>query len=585
MRKVYSLIACCIICVLLIQARLSYFDFGSKNFKVTTWDALGYYMYLPAIFIYGDVTELKWLDEVDRKYGVTGGTVYQVRKCDNGNFVFKYLAGVAIIEAPFFFIGHWLAQTFNYEADGFSPPYQYAISVGILFWFMLSIFLLRKIMLRFFSDPATAITLLLVTLATNIIQYAAIDNAQSHGPIFPLYVLVLYTTLKWHEKPSALFASLTGFIIGLATICRPTEAIMFLIPLLWNTHTKEIAKEKWSLVKQKRKHVLYFLLFGFIGVLPQLIYWKVVTDSFIYDVGSKWNFLNPFFRVLFGWEKGWFIYTPVTILFIAGFFFMKNYPFKKSVIYFCLLNIYIIISWHDWRYGGSYSTRALSHSYPVFALALAALIERINLKKWRTVFYVLGIYLIAVNLFQINQYNKTILHYDDMNRNYYGRIYLNPHPSPLDMSLLDNEEFLRDESDYEKEILREIDTSLFIKVVRGESKLIFSMELNEGKHNNPATEEWLKIEAEIKISKGFSGSYLRSELVTGDSVKQNRVRLFSPISKEGEKNIYAFYVSVPQDYKSFGAVYQKGTLKLIVQSENDDFEGRVERIKVIRLRK
>ena len=443
---------------------------------------------------------------------------------------------------------------------------------------MLSIFLLRKILLRFFSDATTAITLLLLILATNIIQYAAIDNAQSHGPVFPLYALVLYTTLKWHEKPSALFASLTGFIIGLATICRPTEAIMILIPILWNTHIKEEAKEKWKLLKQNRKHVLYFLIFGFIGILPQIIYWKIATDSFIYDVGSKWNFLNPFFRVLIGWEKGWFIYTPVTILFIAGLFFMKQYPFKKSVIYFCLINIYIIISWHDWRYGGSYSTRALSHSYPVFALALAALIERINLKKWGVVFYCLGIYLISVNLFQIWQYNKTILHYDNMNRKYYGRIYLNSHPTPLDMSLLDNEEFLRDESGYRKEVLMNSDTSVFIKASRNESALLSMTSLQNDSQHDSGLIVWLRIEAEIKVNKGFSGSELRSELAVDDSLKQNRIRLFSPTYKEGEKNKYAFYVSVPDGHKM-------SSLKLFVQSINDDFEGTVEKIKISLLKK
>jgi hypothetical protein len=31
----------------------------------------------------------------------------------------------------------------------------------------------------------------------------------------------------------------------------------------------------------------------------------------------------PHFRVLFGGEKGWFIYTPITILFIVGLFLMR----------------------------------------------------------------------------------------------------------------------------------------------------------------------------------------------------------------------------------------------------------------------
>jgi len=579
MKNVYSLIACCIISIVLLQYRLSYSGLDSKyTLRLTTWDALGYYMYLPSAFIYDDATQLKWFPEIDKKYYVSGGWVYQANIYKKTNkYVFKYLGGVAIMEMPFFLVGHCIAKIFHYTADGFSPPYQYSIAFGVLLYCLLSVFLLRKVLLRFFSDKTTAITLLLIMLATNIIQYVAIDSAQSHGLIFPLYVLILYFTIKWHEKPSVLIASITGYIIGIATICRPTEGIMLFIPLLWGTQTKASAHEKWNLVKQHKRHIGYALFFTFLGVLPQLIYWQIATGFFVYDVGSKWTFLNPFFRVLFGWEKGWFIYTPVTIFFIVGMFYLKPYPFKKSVLWFCLLNIYIIISWFDWRYGGSYSTRALSQSYPVFALPLAAYIEHINFKKWKILFYILGLYLIGVNLFQIVQYNKTILHYDDMNRKYYEKIYLNPDPTPLDMSLLDTNEFLSNEANYKREIIAYIDTAHHMQSMAHTPNLLFETNIKPDSFNAATTEEWLKVETEIKVTKGFSDSYLTSELQSGDSVKHNRIRLFSPISREGEINKYAYYLKLPN-------VSDKEVLQLFIYS-NSNFEGIVENIKITSLKK
>ncbi|MCK5776662.1 MAG: glycosyltransferase family 39 protein, partial [Bacteroidales bacterium] len=320
MKNIYSLLACCVVSIILLQYRVSHSDIRSDiPLKVTTWDAFGYYMYLPSIFIYQDITDLKWLPEVDSKYSVTGGKVYQAEKNENGDYVFKYLIGVSIMESPFFLLGHLIAENTKHEADGFSPPYQYAIAFGAVIFCILAIFLLRTLLLRFFSDRSTAISLVLLVTATNLIQYVSIDSGMSHSYIFPLYVIVIYTTIKWHSKPSILWASLTGLTIGLATICRPTEAIMLFIPLLWNTQTKEVSKAKWNQVKKYKIHILYAVIFGFIGILPQLIYWKIASGSFIYNVGSKWVFLNPFFRVLFGWESGWFIYTPITIFFILGF--------------------------------------------------------------------------------------------------------------------------------------------------------------------------------------------------------------------------------------------------------------------------
>jgi hypothetical protein len=553
MKSKYSFIACCVIAVVFLYYRVSYSELGSKEqLKITTWDALGYYMYLPAMFIYQDSKELKWFPEIDKEYSVSGGWFYQASQLKSGTYVFKYLGGVAILEIPFFLAGHLAAGILGYKTDGFSPPYQWAIAIGALFYFVVTLIFLRKVMLKFFDDITTAITLILLCLASNMIQYVSIDSAQSHSYILPLYALILYTTIKWHEKPKIIWALLTGYIIGLATISRPTEAVMLFIPLLWNTHSKESSKEKWSLFYNHKSQLFTTALGGFIGILPQLLYWKYATGSFVYDVGSKWDFLTPHLRVLVGWEKGWFIYTPVTIFFMIGMFFIRRFPFKNAVLTFCLLNIYIIISWHIWRYGGSYSTRALVQSYPVFALPFAAFISKVSQTKWRYGFYVLGLYLLFVNLFQIRQYNDTILHYDDMNRKYYCSIYLNSHPTPLDMSLLDTPEILKSEKGYTSETILSVDTALYLKFSGDDSAMVTEILLSGHFQTGSTGDSWLKIESQVKITNGFHTAWLNTELRSGDALKQNRIRLFSPISQKGASNKYIFYVKVPSGFNPSG---------------------------------
>src|SRR5947207_8981229 len=137
-------------------------------------------------------------------------------------------------------------------------------------------------------------------------------------------------------------------------------------------------RKKWTFAKKHPLHFFSAIAGGITALLPQLIYWKEVTGSWIYKMGSKWDFLNPHWRVLFGWEKGWFIYTPVTILMVVGLFMLKKAEYKRAVIVFFILNIWIIIAWHDWRFGGSYSCRALTQSLAVMAIPLSALIERIQ---------------------------------------------------------------------------------------------------------------------------------------------------------------------------------------------------------------
>jgi uncharacterized membrane protein AbrB (regulator of aidB expression) len=116
----------------------------------------------------------------------------------------------------------------------------------------------------------------------------------------------------------------------------------------------------------------------------------------------------------------------VTILFVVGFWYMRGQPFRVAVITFCLLNFWIVTAWSDWRYGASYSARALVQSYPVLALALAGLLTHIARTRWRLPVAILAGYLLIVNLFQIYQYNAGILRYDENSLEYYRSIYLNP---------------------------------------------------------------------------------------------------------------------------------------------------------------
>lgn len=438
MRQRTSLFAVILISIVLLWTRLDYSELrGWSPMKATQWDALGYYQYLPAVFIYHDIKRQDWLEPIDSIYQVAGTSgIYQVTELENGNRSTKYLCGVAILQIPFFALGHVAAAVWGYPQDGFSAPYQWAIAFSPLFYCILALFLLRVVLLRYFNDLTVALTLILLVLATNAIQYISVDNAQTHGYLFALYVLILWATIKWHERPRIRYAMLIGATIGLATVARPTEAIMLFIPLLWNTGSKLEAKQKWAQVRACWRHIPWAVGAAFMMILPQLVYWKLVTDTWVFDVGSKWDFLWPHFRVLLGGEKGWFIYTPITIFFITGLFLMRGRLWRKSVLTFTLLNIWIVIAWHDWHYGGSYSTRALVQSYPVLALPFAVVVERALASRGKYIFIPLCIYLLAVNLFQIKQYNNGVLHYDRMNFTYYRAIYLNDHVTEEDRKLM-----------------------------------------------------------------------------------------------------------------------------------------------------
>ena len=163
MKNKYSLFVILILSVVLLAMRVNYTSSSKeKPFLVTTWDAFGYYIYLPSVFIYNDAKDLKWLDTVEQQYHLIGDRLYQAGKCDNGNYAFNYFAGVAIMQSPFFFLGNIVSKLSGEKQDGFSPPYQYAIAYSALFYCLFALFIMRRVLLFYFSDVVTSITLLLI---------------------------------------------------------------------------------------------------------------------------------------------------------------------------------------------------------------------------------------------------------------------------------------------------------------------------------------------------------------------------------------------------------------------------------------
>ncbi len=437
MRAPWSLAAVLVTALVLLGTRLSYSELGGWSpMKVTTWDAFGYYQYLPATFLYDDIGRQAWVEHVDSSYHVLGGGLYQLTELPSGNRATKYFCGTALLQLPFFALGHALAGITGHPQDGFSPPYQWCIAFSVLVYVIAALFLWRAVLLRFFGDRTVALTVVLVVLATNAIQYISVDGAQTHGYLFALYGLMLWATMRWHEAPHWRWAALLGATLGLAMEVRPTELVMLFLPLLWNTGTAEAAHLKWASLRAHRSHLVVAVVTAFLVFLPQLIYWKIVTGRWVYDVGSKWDFVAPHWRVLVGGEKGWFIYTPITLFLVAGLFFMKGRPWRRSVLTYFMLNTWIVIAWSDWHYGGSYSARALVQGYPVLALPFAAVVERLLNTPWRWPVLVLFAYLLVVNLFQIKQYNDGVIHYDRMNFAAYRAVYLKAHATDADQALL-----------------------------------------------------------------------------------------------------------------------------------------------------
>jgi Dolichyl-phosphate-mannose-protein mannosyltransferase len=375
----FSLIVCAL--AILYTGLIYYPKWNKPGSEATiSWDVSGYYMYLPATFIYKDLKQCSFKDSILSKYQPTPD-FQQAFRHTSGNYVMKYPAGQAIVMLPFFVAAHAYASVSAYPADGFSMPYQFAISMGMLLIAFIGLWVLRKILLLYFSDSAAAITLLIVAFASNYLNYAAIDNGMVHNSLFAIYCLLILSSIRFHAQPSIKRAVVIGMLIGLATLIRPTEIIAVILPLLWGVTSVKELQQRFVFFLQNFRLLFVATISTALVLSIQLIYWKYSSGEWVVysyqDQGFSW--LHPhLYGGMFSSNNGWLTYTPVMILFFFGLpLIYKSYRnIFWPILFFSGLFIYICFAWDIWWYGGSMGMRAMIQSYPVLLLAVAACVER-----------------------------------------------------------------------------------------------------------------------------------------------------------------------------------------------------------------
>jgi Dolichyl-phosphate-mannose-protein mannosyltransferase len=435
--------------------------------NILSWDVFGYYLYLPFKFIYHDIALIddSVIYSIIDQYNNTS-SFYQAFKVETGNYVMKYSMGMSFFYAPFFFIGHFVAQIFEYPTDGFSLPYQYSLFFGSMLYSIIGIWFLLKILTKFFSKKIVVIVSILIVFATNYIIHITThgQNAMSHSYLFTAYTLILWFTILWHEKNKLKHIIFLGIICGVIILSRPTEIVCLFIPLFWNVTNKDSFKEKIQLLL---KHKVQFLLFSFIIIgigFCQLIYWKITTGSFLYNsyganAGEGMDYFNPYIlQILFSFRKGWLIYTPIMIFSIIGFFFLykKNKTIFFALFFYFIANIYLVSCWSCWWYAQCFSQRALIPSYPIMAIALGYFIQWLFSQKKLLKYSISLIILLFLflNLFQSRQIYLGVIHGDRMTKDYYFSVFMKMYATEEDKKLLlinrafNGNEVFENENDY-----------------------------------------------------------------------------------------------------------------------------------------
>lgn len=285
------------------------------------WDAISYYTYLPAVFIFKDLS-LKFVDDLPDDFE---GTIWRIHT-DKGKFTLKYPIGTALLIMPFFSMAHMISNLAGIEANGYSWPYHFFILLAALFYLLAGLLYLRRVLLRYFSELTVMICMVILALGTNIFYYATEEPGMSHIYSFFLFSAFLFHYTRYYSGERWTDTILSGLISGLIVLVRPSNSILLLCFLLLYRGQFEMKDWLNYLWRRRLKFLVIFTVFLCI-VFLQFLYWKFSTGNWIYySYGEeRFYFLKPhIIEGLFSYRKGWLLYTPLMTLAIVGFLFLKK---------------------------------------------------------------------------------------------------------------------------------------------------------------------------------------------------------------------------------------------------------------------
>lgn len=364
--------ALCVFLTLNKHSRSGIFNYTSEIYT----DKAGYYVYLPALFIY-DFEADKLPDSIVLKTG----NGFELDTKNTNTIRTKYSCGVAILQAPFFLINHGIAKLFNLDQSGFSISYHKAIDIASVFYLVLGLVFLYHFLNKHVSSRATYITLFSFFLGTNLFFYSIDDTGMSHIYSFFLFSVYLFLAdtifQKTHHFTNYL---LFGLITGLIIVVRPMNIIFLpVFFIVQKNYNSGFFKNLYN--TPFRYYILCFITIC-ITLLPQLLYWKYVSGSFFHYSYTKEGFTNLLSPKLilfwFSTNNGLFIYSPLFLFSLLGLYIMR----KEKKIFAILTFLYFIgisylfASWWCWHYGCGYGSRTFVEYYALFSLPFAYLVDK-----------------------------------------------------------------------------------------------------------------------------------------------------------------------------------------------------------------
>lgn len=351
--------------------------------RVEGIDPVCYYSYLHSVIFDGDL-------DFENEYSnlKPSEVLLSFDKTPEGRIPNSFSIGPAVALAPFYVSTHFANAIFKFAPrNGFSPPYQVSVYIGLAFFGLLLLLLIYKWLLLFFPEKTAFFASVITYFATSAVYYAWPLTFMPHVVSAFFVLLFLYYSYRKKGKDlSAIEWFLWGVTTGLMTLMRWQNLLFmaFIFPDVWRRFRK-------GNLKRILLNIFLASLGWFIAFFPQMIVWKQLYGSF-FTIPQGGGFLlwtrPKIVSILFSTHNGLFSWTPLTLLGILGILFLTRLKkFRETAILLFLiflLQLYLNSIVRDWHGSWGFGMRRFVNCIPIFGVGIGAFLQVANRKNLLT---------------------------------------------------------------------------------------------------------------------------------------------------------------------------------------------------------
>lgn len=376
--------------------------------RIYSSDEIQYFAYLRSVWFDRDLSfENEYRHFYDRGIAKSAGfhETFLERTTDTGRRINFGTVGCAILWAPFYAVGDVVARVGGWEVNGFSKPYVAAVAYGSAVYGFLALVLAILAARRLGYNAFTAAVA--IWLGTPLLFYMYVAPPFSHACSAFGVALFTYVWIRVRERWSVRGLAALGAAGALMAMVREQDVFFVLGPALdfGLSAFGALGPKASQSPKPKAQNLIAGAATFAVVFTPQAAAYLILNGHLgpHSSVGRKMNWMAPHaLEVLFSPEHGFFVWTPLALIAIAGLVALfippegvippegASYRSEKGndlvvsafrrkrqaavcLLLMVALQIYVGGSVESWTVAGAYGQRRFIALTTVMVIGLAAL--------------------------------------------------------------------------------------------------------------------------------------------------------------------------------------------------------------------